>query len=121
MMDVKLVWRSGFLISQKARMKSAQQYVDETCVKRMQPYVPIAPERFKKRGVVLRSVKIQTPGRIVYMTEYPKTAKFAYYSRGNHKNGGNPNARRLWFNVMKRQHLNEIKQGAAKIMGAKPK
>lgn len=120
-MPVKMVWNPVFLISQKSRMKAAQQYVDETCVKRMQPYVPVAPSRFKNRGAVLRSVKIQSPGRIVYMTAYPKTAKFAYYSRGNHKNGGNPQGRRLWFNVMKRQHLQEIKQGAAEKMGAKPK
>ena len=66
-MSVKLVWNPVFLISQKSRMKAAQQYVDETCVKRMQPYVPVAPARFKNRGAVLRSVKIQSPGRIVYM------------------------------------------------------
>lgn len=117
-MPVKLVWRSGFHADKKAQMEAAQDYVDKACLDKMRPYVPVGLPRFRNSGKLRDSAKVLRRGEIGYTARF---AKGDYYSYKNHKHGGNPNAQRLWFEIMKRKHLQEIKQGAAEKMGAKPK
>ena len=117
-MNVKLIWHSGFRTGKKAQMEAAQDYVDKTCLEKMRPYVPVGLPRFRNSGKLRDSARIVSRGRISYRAPF---AKSDYYSHKNHRHGGNPKAQRLWFEVMKRRHLQEIKQGAAEKMGAKPK
>lgn len=117
-MDVKLKWGKGFFKTKAKKFEEAQEYVDTECIKLMEPYVPVAKKRFKNAGKLRDSVKIAEPGKIVY------TARFArsdYYATKNHKRGGNPNAQRMWFEVMKRESGAQILRGAAAIAGGKPK
>lgn len=117
-MSMKLVWRTGFHADKKARMDAAQDYVDKACLYKMRPYVPVALPRYRNAGKLRDSAQVLRRGVIGYTARF---AKSDYYSCKNHKRGGNPHAQRLWFEVMKREHLQEIKRGAAKQMGAKPK
>lgn len=117
-MNVKLIWRSGFHTAKRSQMDAAQDDVDKTCLAKMRPYVPVGLSRFRNSGKLRDSAKILRRGVIGYAAPF---AKSDYYSHKNHRHGGNPNAQRLWFEVMKRKHLQEIKRSAAEKMGAKPK
>ena len=119
-MPVKLVWRSGFHADKKAQMEAAQDYVDKTCLEKMHPYVPVGKPRYRHSGKLRDSGQIAHRGLISYRAPF---AKRDYYAFKRHKPpyGGNPKGCRLWFEVMKQKHLQEIKQGAAEKMGAKPK
>jgi hypothetical protein len=111
-----LILNRSAMLNRRRRFAQAQDYVDKTCLEKMQPFVPVARKSWRNAGKLRDSGKISEPGRIVY------TARFArkdYYATVNHRNGGNPNARRCWFAFVKSQHKHEIGAGAAKIMGAK--
>lgn len=82
----------------------------------MTPYVPVGLPKYKNAGKLRDSAKIEKPGKIVYTAPF---AKSDYYNNVNHKRGGNPNARRLWFEFTKKKHGAAILRGAAKIAGGK--
>lgn len=117
-MNVKFKWSKDFFKIRAQKFKEAQDYVDSECVKRMEPYVPVARKRFRNAGRLRDSVKIAEPGKIVYTARFSRSD---YYSTKNHKHGGNPNAQRLWFEVMKRESGAQILRGAAAIAGGKAK
>ncbi len=120
MAEVKLVWDKRSMIQRKKHFAAAQDYVDEQCVEKMTPYVPVALPRYSNAGKLRDSAAIQKPGVIVYTA--PK-ARSDYYAIKNHKppHGGNPNGTRLWFEVMKKTHRQAILRGAAAIAGGKAK
>lgn len=107
--NIKLKWISDPF--RKAKFRRAQTYIDETCVDKMRQYVPVAPPYFQKSGKLRDSARIIEPGHIIYTAEYaPET----YYGDYKHKKSGNPKAKRMWFEVMKHKHKEEILEGAAK-------
>lgn len=119
-MRATLVWNRSFLPVRRKRFKKAQEYIDNQCVAKMTPYVPVALSSYHNAGKLRDSVKIKSPGVIVYTAPF---AKSDYYAVKNHKppHGGNPKGTRLWFEVMKSEHGEAILRGAARIAGGKPK
>ncbi|MBP5362859.1 MAG: hypothetical protein J6Y71_07580 [Ruminococcus sp.] len=113
-----LTWSSSFGTLQTARFSAAQAYIDKECVKYMTPLVPVALPKFRNAGKLLRSVKIVSAGRIYYLSEH---SRYSYYIRSNHRHGGNPQAKRMWFEPMKRQYKGAILRGAAAIAGGRAK
>lgn len=111
-----LRWRRGFHKDFEKRFEQAQKYVDEECVKLMDPYVPVAKKSYRNAGKLKKSVRISSPGLIEYTAPF---AEHDYYANVNHAHGGNPNAKRLWFEVMKAEKKQQILRGAAVIMGGK--
>lgn len=108
LLNVNLKWIGDPF--RKAKFKRAQNFIDETCVEKMRSYVPVAPPFFQKSGKLRDSAKIAEPGHIIYTAEY---APEVYYGAYKHKKSGNPKAKRLWFEVMKTKHKDEILKGAA--------
>jgi len=108
-LNVNLKWQGDPF--RKAKFARAQRYIDETCVEKMEKYVPVAPPFFEKSGSLRDSAKISEPGHIVYTADF---APNTYYGTYKHKKSGNPDAKRLWFEVMKTKHKDEILKGAAK-------
>lgn len=108
MLNVKLKWIGDPF--RKAKFKRAQSYVDKTCIDKMRQYVPVAPPFFQKAGKLRDSAEISEPGHIIYTAGY---APGVYYGTYKHENGGNPKGKRLWFEVMKTKHKDEILKGAA--------
>lgn len=119
-MKYSLIWNKAALAGRRKKLAEAQNYVDKTCIEKMTPYVPVSLDKFNNSGKLRDSVKIQSPGVIIYTAPF---AKGDYYAVKNHKppHGGNPNGERLWFEVMKTRHGEEILRGAAKIAGGKAK
>lgn len=111
-----LVWDKAALRLRQKRFEQAQSYIDRQCVEKMTPYVPVGLPRFRNSGRLRDSVRIAEPGRIVYTAPF---ARHDYYSTVNHEHGGNPQAQRLWFEVMKKKHGGAILRGAADVMGGK--
>lgn len=101
--------------SRRSRIiQDAQNYLDTELMKRMKPYIPIAPKRFKFRGNLLKSMKNPKPGKIVFLSNISRMqyfGKFKYNVRG-----GNPNAKRKWFEYTKRQHQKQLLAGVRKRM-----
>lgn len=117
-MNVKLKWNRNFYKVRAKRFKQAQNYVDTECVKRMEPYVPVGRKSYHNSGKLKASVRIKEPGKIVYTAPF---SRHDYYSTVNHSHGGNPNAKRLWFEVMKKESGEKILRGTAVIVGGKVK
>lgn len=111
-MDFRFVWAKNFNPKIKRMLKNAQNYVDTQCVEKMTPFVPVAPARFRNSGKLRNSVKIKKAGTITYTAPH---SRYVYYATTNHKNGGNTNAKRMWFEVMKTKYRNEILRGLSEI------
>lgn len=111
-MDVKLVWAKTFNPRVRIMLRKAQTYVDNQCVEKMTEFVPVGLPRYRNSGKLRDSVEIKEPGTIIYTAPF---AKSDYYSTVNHQNGGNPEAQRLWFEVMKAKYGREIRQGVSNI------
>jgi len=96
----------------KLALQEAQEYLDKEVMKRMKPYIPVAPKRFKNRGSLLKSMKNPEPGRIVFLSPI---SKMQYYGKFKYNvRGGNPNAKRKWFEYTKRQHQKQLLAGVRK-------
>lgn len=119
-MRATLVWSRGFMSLRMRRFKKAQQYIDNQCVEKMTSYVPVGLPRYRNAGKLRDSVKIKSPGVIIYTAPF---AKRDYYAVRNHKppHGGNPKGSRLWFEVMKSKHRSEIIRGVPEITGGRIK
>ena len=117
-MNVKLNWRRDFQKIFSKKFRAAQNYVDEECIKRMEPYVPVGRKSYHNAGKLKASVKIEKPGKIVYTAPF---ARHDYYSTVSHLHGGNPDAQRMWFEVMKQESGRSILKHAAEIAGGKAK
>lgn len=113
-MDVRLVWAKNFNPKIRKMFRNAQSYVDNQCIEKMTEFVPVAPSRYRNSGKLRDSVKIKKAGTITYTAPH---SRYAYYNaKANHKNGGNPNAKRLWFEVMKTKYRKEILKGLSEIV-----
>lgn len=118
MAELVLQWDKRAVIRRKKRFEQAQRYVDEQCVERMREFVPVGLPKYENSGALRDSAEIPERGKIIY------TAKFArhdYYAWVNHRNGGNPNAQRMWFEAMKGKYRRAVLRGTAKIIGGRGK
>lgn len=116
MADATLKFNKTAIKNRRKKLQKAQNYLDNELVKLMTPLVPVARKRFIHAGKLRDSVKIAEPGKIVY------TARFArkdYYSFVDHTHGGNPKAKRLFFEVVKAEDGAHILEKTAKIAGTK--
>ena len=120
-MQVTLVWNKQMMRERERRFSEAQTYVDNECLKKMTPYVPVALPFWHNAGKLRDSGKIAEPGVIVYTAPH---ARADYYNlrspKHNYHHGGNPNATEMWFEYMKTKHRAEIIRGAAQILGGIP-
>lgn len=117
-MNVKLKFKKGFRKKYKERLKEAQDYVDNKCIECMTPFVPVALPEYQNAGKLRDSVQIPEAGKIIYTAPF---ARSDYYNVKGHSHlrGGNPNAQRCWFEVMKAKDGEEILKQAKKILGGK--
>lgn len=106
--NIKLKWFGDPF--RKAKFKRAQSYIDDKCVEKMREYVPVAPPFFRKAGRLRDSAEISEPGHIIYTADFGPDV---YYGTYKHRKSGNPKAKRMWFEVMKHKHKDEILKGAA--------
>ena len=108
-MDIRLVVAKKFNPKIRTMFRNAQCYVDNQCIEKMTEFVPVALPRYRNSGKLRDSVKIKKAGAITYTAHH---SRYAYYNaKVNHKNGGNPDAKRLWFEVMKTKYRKEILKG----------
>lgn len=91
----------------------AQDYIDNACVEKMKPYIPVSISRFSRSGKLRDSVEIAEPGLIIFTAPF---AHFRYYQPWRSRITGNPNGASYWFEVMKERHRDEILEGASKAM-----
>lgn len=118
-MRLTFKWNPQALSSRRKKLEKAQEYVDKECLARMTPYVPVArKDRYKNAGKLAASGKVSSPGKIEYTAPF---AKSDYYAAKDHSHSGNPNGKRLWFEVMKAKDAADIMEEAAKIVGGKAK
>lgn len=102
---MELVWNKSALKLRKSKFMAAQNIIDRKCVQYMEEVVPVGLPTYEKSGKLRDSVRIIKPGTIVYTA--PK-ARHDYYAVVNHQRGGNPDAKRMWFEVMKTRHKEDI-------------
>lgn len=131
--EVDLVWKQNFGKEQTDRFSSIQKFIDSECIRLMRPYTPARNEILSK-GAVL-GTKIGS-GEIHYVIPY---ARYQYYGklmvssvtgspfaeRGekkvltdkdlNYSTFRHPKAQKMWFEVMKTNHKEQILRGAAAI------
>lgn len=73
----------------------------------MKPYVPISPKKFKNSGNLLKSMTNPKPGKIVFTSQISRTQYYGYFK---HNWSENPNAKRLWFEYMKKLYSRQIRK-----------
>lgn len=115
-MKLTLVWNRNPFRSRKKAIEKTQNFVDETCLEKMTEFVPVGKPKFENSGMLRDSAEIKEPGLIIYTAPF---AKHPYYDVMNHKRSGNPNGKRLWFEVMKRRYKEEILKGAQKTLNGR--
>lgn len=137
-----LKWSPRFGAVMTERLQRAQEYIDKTCIRLMEPYTPM------RTGALTGSVRLGTvigSGELRYLSPY---ARYLYYGeifgpnipitegkqvvgyfspKGKRKRptgrpltystAKHPQAGKLWFERMKADHGDEIREGAEKIAG----
>lgn len=100
-----IVLDPNFQKKSEINFTKAQSYVDKKCIELMEDYVPIAMPRFKNRGKMSRSHKIEKPG-VVINTE-PEARREYYTNKGvsRGKRG------KFWLVRMKADRGHEILRG----------
>lgn len=81
---------------------SSQKAVDNEVVRHLEYYTPIATERFKNRGKMSRSHKVESAG-VVINTE-PRARREYYINKGF----SGPNRGKLWLERMKADCKSDI-------------
>lgn len=133
--EVNLVWSQTFGPESTARFKNAQAFVDSEVIRLMVKYTPSRNNILSKAAVL--GTKIGS-GHIYYSSPY---ARYQYYGKLmvssvtgspwarhgekkvltdrmlNYSTARHPQAQRLWFETMKTNHLQAIKNGAQRIAG----
>ena len=133
-------WSPDFVSVMDKRFKKAQEYIDNACIRLMVPYTPMRTGLLMesvKLGTVIGS------GELVYLSPYARylyygeiyspnipifegTELVCFFSppgQKKHPTGRemhydtsvHPQAGKLWFERMKADHAEEIREGAEKI------
>lgn len=127
------MWKQTFGKDQTGRFSSIQKFIDSECIRLMRPYTPARNEILSKSAVL--GTKIGS-GEIHYVIPY---ARYQYYGKlmvssvtgspfakkGESKvltdkdlqysTVRHPKAQKMWFEVMKTNHKEQILRGAAAI------
>lgn len=107
MLRFKGVEMSGdFTVKSQRQLREAQDYIDSETVKLLEDYTPIAMPRFRNRGKMSKSHKVETPG-VIINTE--PTARKEYYTNKGFSGQG-----RFWLERMKADHKEDILRGLKK-------
>lgn len=94
-----LKWNPSFGSKKTQGFTDAQKFVDSECLRYMDPLTPW------RTGSMVRSAIQGTAigsGHIIYNAVYARRQYYEHKSKGK------------WFETMKSQHLQDIKEGAAK-------
>ena len=97
----KLEWNPNFRSEKEKGFSKAQEFVDSECIRYMNPLAP------RLTGVLVKSATLGTTigsGVVEYIPPY---ARKQYYE---HK------TKKLWFEKMKKGHLETIRKGTAKFI-----
>lgn len=105
---MKLTFR---LPNKKKNFANAQKSVDTNCMKYLNEFVPVAPERYRKSGKLRDSLRNPEAGKLIYTSRF---SPHTYYDATTRKNRGNPKGTRLWFETMKKHYKNRILAEAKK-------
>lgn len=100
-----LDFSADFKEKQDKRLSTAQNYIDNQCLKYLPDYTPIAQKRFENRGKMSKSHVIKQPGLIIN-TE-PKARREYYINKGG---SGAPRGK-YWLERMKADHKDDILKG----------
>ncbi len=140
--QVNLAWKQTFGKDQTARFDNAQKFVDSECIRLMVKYTPARNNILYKTATL--GTKIGS-GHIYYNSPYARYLyygeiygpNFPIYEQGKlvsfysppqkHPTGRkmqydkerHPQAQKLWFEVMKTNHKEQILRGAAAIAAKK--
>ena len=113
-MDMSFTLDAAAVKRREKRFEEAQDWLDGECIRLMEPLVPVALPYYHNAGALRDSAVSPQPGVIEYTA--PKS-KHDYYAAVDHHHGGNPQAQRMWFEVMKARHITELRDGVAKKIG----
>ncbi|MBQ8298161.1 MAG: hypothetical protein IJX77_10315 [Ruminococcus sp.] len=137
--EVNLVWKQTFGKDSTMKFDTVQKFIDSECIRLMVKYTPSRNNILAKAAVL--GTKIGS-GRIVILSPY---GRYQYYGKLMVSSvTGSPfakkgekkvltdrdlqystvkhhKAQRLWFEVMKKNHVEAILGGAARIAGGKVK
>ena len=137
--EVNLIWKQTFGSDSTMKFDTAQKLIDSECIRQMVRYTPSRNNILAKAAVL--GTKIGT-GRIVILSPYGRYQYYgklmvssitgsAFARKGEKKvltdkelkysTVKHPQAQRLWFEVMKKNHGEAILRGAARITGGKPR
>lgn len=132
-LNANLVWSNSFKARRNKQFCNVQSYVDNECIRLMNPYTP------KQNGILVKSATLGTKigsGKIKQVAPY---ARYQYYGTlmvssvtgsawaksGESKvltdkplnyHGKNPKGGKMWFERMKADHKDAILRGAARLM-----
>ncbi|MBQ7131243.1 MAG: hypothetical protein IJO29_01605 [Oscillospiraceae bacterium] len=131
--QLNLVWKSTFGREQTQRFETVQKFVDSECIRLMVKYTPSRNNILAKSAVL--GTKIGS-GRIYVVSPYGRYQYYgklmvssktgsAFAGKGESKvltdrdlqysTAKHPQAQRLWFEVMKKNHGQQILRSAAAI------
>lgn len=124
MMDFKFNWDKMFSMRCKRMFTKMQTTLDQTTMKYMNQYVPVASNKYRNAGKLKGSISNPEPGHIIYQNSGrtfsgEPISRHAYYTPMNHLRSGNPQATPKWFETMKTKDLNKIHSELSKIAGGK--
>lgn len=117
-MLVEIIWNANTKRIRRKKIEKAQSNLDSECIEKMREFVPVASDNYRHAGHLRDSAKAPEPGKITYTAFF---ARHAYYTPMNHRDSGNPRARRLWFEVTKSKYKHKFLKHAARTTGARIK
>ncbi len=96
------------------KLQSVQKYIDSEVLRLSDPYVPFDTGKLKQSGTLGTVIG---SGEVIYNCPY--ACQNYYNNAGRGKQGTTKSGLRgkMWFERMKADHLDEIRQGMAKIAG----
>lgn len=98
--SVELKWNPGFESDKEGMFGRKQSFVDQECIRRMNPETP------RRTGILIKSATI---GTVIGSGEINQIAPYARRQYYEHK------SKPKWFESMKNLHKDSILKGAQKI------
>lgn len=98
--SVELKWSPGFESDKEGMFSRKQSFVDQECIRRMNPETP------RRTGILIKSATVGTvigSGELNQITPYARRQYYEHKSKSR------------WFERMKNQHKDSILKGAQQI------
>lgn len=105
----RLVFHPDLQPRLRQNFQMTQQYIDSEVLRLSDPYVPFDTGYLKRSGILGTVIG---SGQIFYLAPYGRKQ---YYEGRAPGTAADPLRGRLWFERMKADHLEDIRDGAAKI------